>query len=100
MVRHIVAWNFADGFTREENLENGLRLKKELESLKDTIDGIISIELITQPLETSDSDLMLDSTFVSEDALKAYQVHPDHVRVGGIVRSLTKNRKCLDFFLS
>ena len=36
--------------------------------------------------------------FESEDALKAYAVHPEHVAVAdGKVRPYTANRSCLDF---
>ena len=98
MVRHIVAWNYADGFTPEENQKNAELMKKELENLKNLIDGIVSIQLYTNPLDTSDSDLLLDSIFESEEALKAYVVHPEHVRVGTeYVRPVVKNRKCIDF---
>lgn len=99
MVRHIVAWNFADGFSEEENQKNAVKLKEEIEDLKDLIDGIVSIDVYIQHLESSDSDLLLDSVFENEEALKAYIVHPDHVRVGGFVKKVTKNRKCVDFII-
>ncbi|MDF2942421.1 MAG: Stress responsive alpha-beta barrel protein [Herbinix sp.] len=100
MVRHIVAWNYAEGLTDEENQKNAGLMKKELENLKNLIDGIISIEVFANPLETSDSDILLDSVFESEEALKAYTVHPEHVRVGSTyVKPVTTNRKCIDFFI-
>ena len=41
---------------------------------------------------------MLDTTFVDEDALKAYAVNPAHVAVAdGKVRPYTAQRICLDF---
>lgn len=41
---------------------------------------------------------MLDSTFESEQALKAYAVHPEHVAVAdGKVRPYIAERRCLDF---
>jgi hypothetical protein len=101
MVRHIVAWNYAEGFTAEENRKNAEKMKVELEGLVGLIDGVVSINLLMQPLGTSESDLVLDSVFVDEAALKAYIVHPEHVRVGtNYVRPSTRNRKCLDFVIS
>jgi hypothetical protein len=98
MVRHIVAWNYADGFTNEENQRNAENIKKELENLKNLINGIVSIQVSIHPLSTSDSDIMLDAVFENEEALKSYIVHPEHVRVGSnFVKPSTKNRKCLDF---
>ena len=41
---------------------------------------------------------MLDSTFESEDDLKNYAKHPEHVAVAdGKVRPFTISRACLDF---
>jgi hypothetical protein len=100
MVKHIVAWNYADGFTAEENLAHAQNMKQELENLKNLIDGIVSIEVLINPVDTSDSDVMLECTFVSKEALKAYTIHPEHVRVGtNYVKPMVKNRKCIDFFL-
>ena len=98
MVRHIVAWNYAEGFTTEENRKNALKMKRELEDLINLIPGINSINLYIEPLSTSDSDLVLDSVFESEEALAAYIIHPEHVRVGtNYVKPVTRNRKCIDF---
>jgi hypothetical protein len=97
MVRHLVAWNYAESFTEEENKKNAEIMKKELENLKNLIDGVVSIQLYTKPLGTSDADLLLDSVFVSEEALKAYIVHPEHVRVGThYVKPVVRNRRCID----
>lgn len=97
MVKHMVAWNYAPGFTAEENRKNALIMKKELENLKNLIPGIVSMTLYINPLATSDSDLLLDSVFESEEALKAYIVHPEHVRVGNdYVKPVVCNRKCID----
>ena len=101
MIRHIVAWNFRDEFNMEENKKYAEEIKRELENLKNLIDGIVSIEVLTNPLFSSDADILLDSVFVDEEAYKEYQVHPEHVRVGNnFVRPRTCNRKCVDFYIS
>lgn len=98
MVRHIVAWSFAESFSREERLLHTKQIKSELENLKNLIPGIISIEVFDKHLSSSDSDIVLDSVFETEDTLKAYQVHPEHLRVATtVVRPATCNRKCIDF---
>ena len=54
--------------------------------------------VLTKSIDTSDADLMLDSLFETEEALKAYH-SSEHVRVAkAYVRPVTKNRKCLDFY--
>jgi hypothetical protein len=98
MVRHIVAWNYAEGFSAQENNKNAMNMKRELEALKDLIQGIASIQLFINPLTSSDSELLLDSIFDNEEALKAYIIHPEHVRVGtNYVKPFVSNRKCIDF---
>lgn len=100
MVRHIVAWNYADGLSKEDNQQVALNMKRELEALKDLIPGIVSIKLYIEPLGSSDSDLLLDSTFNNEEALKAYIIHPEHVRVGtNYVKPYVSNRKCIDLLI-
>lgn len=100
MVRHIVSYNYGEGFTEEENRKNAIKMKEELEALKGVIDGLVSIQLLIQPLAGAEADLLLDSVFVDEAALRAYMVHPEHVRVANnYVRPCISNRKCLDFVM-
>ena len=55
----------------------------------------------TEGLASSNADLMLDSSFEDEEALKAYAVHPEHVAVADEkVRPYTAVRSCLDFVVS
>ena len=62
------------------------------------IDGITEIKVQIDRLPSSNSDLMLDSTFVSAEALKFYATHPAHVEVADRdVRPFTAQRSCIDF---
>lgn len=99
MIRHIVTWDFREEFTDDESRVYGEEIKKELENLKNLIDGIVSIEVLTDAMFSSDADILLDTVFVDEDAYKAYQTHPEHERVGTyVVRPKTCNRKCFDYY--
>jgi len=101
MVRHIVAWNYAEGFSDEDNCKNALNMKRELEALKNLIPEIVTIELNIRPLASSDADLLLDSVFENEEALNSYVVHPEHVRVGtNYVKPFVSNRKCIDLLIN
>ena len=98
MVKHIILWNLKDEFSPEEmeNIKAGI--KEGLEGLAGKIDGLIDIKVNTEGLSTSTADLMLDSTFESEEALKFYASHPLHQEVANTkVRPYTKQRSCLDF---
>lgn len=100
MVRHIVAWSFVEGLSQEEKLDHAKLIKRELENLNNLIPEIVSINVFDKHLSSSGSDLMLDSVFESEEALNAYQIHPEHVRVATtFVRPVTCNRKCIDYIM-
>ena len=98
MVKHIILWQLKDEFTLEEKAEIKAGIKEGLESLKGKIPGLVDIHVQTESLSSSTSEVMLDSTFEDEAALKGYSVHPEHVKVAdGKVRPYTKTRSCLDF---
>jgi len=99
MVRHMVAWNFKEGFTDTENRENAIILKNKLESLKGEIDGIVELAVIIDPLPSGNRSILLDSLFVDEDALKAYVDHPKHKEAGLFVRSVTQDRASVDYIV-
>ena len=98
MVKHIILWTLKAEYSAEEKAEIKAGIKEGLEGLKGVIPGLIDIKGVTEGLASSNADLMLDSTFECEDALKAYAVHPQHVAVAdGKVRPFTAVRSCLDF---
>lgn len=98
MVKHIILWQLKDEFTAEEKIEIKAGIKEGLESLKGKIPGLVDISVQTESLASSTAEVMLDSTFEDEAALKGYSVHPEHVKVAdGKVRPYTKIRSCLDF---
>ncbi len=98
MVKHIILWTLKDEYSKEEKEKIKKDIKEGLEDLKGKIDGLIEIKVVTDRLESSNADLMLDSSFESEAALKSYAVHPDHVAVANEkVRPFTSLRSCLDF---
>lgn len=97
MVKHIILWKLKDEFTPEEKAAAKLEAKTRLESLNGKIDGLVSLRVVTDSLPSSNADMMLDSEFVSEDALSGYQVNPLHLEAAGYVRSVVSSRLCLDF---
>ena len=98
MVKHVILWTLKDELSEEEKAKIKQGIKEGLEGLKGKVPGIVDIKVNINGLESSNADLMLDSTFESEDALKAYAVHPEHVAVADSkVRPYTKIRSCLDY---
>lgn len=98
MVKHIILWQLKDEFTAEEKEAIRVGIKEGLEGLAGQIPGLTEIKVQTEMLTSSNVDVMLDSTFVDEAALKSYAVHPAHVEVADTkVRPYTKTRACIDF---
>ncbi|MBO5354419.1 MAG: Dabb family protein [Lachnospiraceae bacterium] len=98
MVKHIILWQLKDELQGEEKNSVKAGIKAGLEGLKGQIPGLIDIRVQTEGLASSNVDVMLDSTFVDEAALKTYANHPAHVNVADTkVRPFTKSRACMDF---
>ena len=98
MVKHVILWTLKEELTPEEKSAVKADIKAGLEGLAGKIPGLLEIKVYTEGLPSSNADLMLDSAFVDETALKGYAVHPEHVAVAdGTVRPDTAVRSCLDF---
>ncbi len=96
MVKHIILWTLREDAGEKEAIKAGI--KEGLEGLAGKIPGLLEIRVETKGLSSSNADLMLDSTFENEAALRAYAKHPAHVAVAEEkVRPFTAVRSCLDF---
>ena len=97
MVKHVIIWNFKEELTAEERKVAAAKIKEGIEDLMGKIEGLTDIKVYTNPLASSSGDLILDSTFVDEEALKGYQVNPEHVAVATYVRTQVGSRACFDY---
>ena len=99
MVKHIILWTLRPELSESEKSKIKADIKRELEALKGQVPGLVDITVnIDNRLESSNCDLMLNSTLESPAALKAYATHPAHVHVADTyVRPYTSQRTCLDF---
>ena len=98
MVKHVILWKLKDEYSGEQIKEIKADIKAGLEGLKGVVPGIVEIKVNIDPLESSNCDLMLDSTFTDADALKGYAVHQAHVDVANNkVRPFTASRVCMDY---
>jgi len=98
MVKHVILWKLKEevtGVAKEKVLRE---MKENLEALVGKVPGLSELEIVIAPLASSNADVMLDSTLESEEALKGYQSHPDHVAVANTyVRPYTEVRLCMDY---
>lgn len=99
MTRHIILWTLNPSLSDEEKQRVKQGIKQGLENLSGQIEGLLDIKVVIDGrLDSSNCDLMLDSTFASPDALQTYATHPKHVAVADSkVRPYTVSRTCLDF---
>ncbi len=99
MAKHIILWTLKSDLSDKEKENVKKDIKDGLESLKGKIPGLVDIKVTTiGRLSSSTADLMLDSTFENEEALRFYSKHPAHVAVADSkVRPFTSARSCLDF---
>lgn len=98
MIKHIVMWRLkevADGATKQENAEN---LKGKLESLRDKIKEIKSLEvgINVNPSEAA-FDIVLYSEFENNEALQKYQNHPEHKKIVDFVTRVRTDRCVVDY---
>lgn len=94
MIVHIVMFRF-----KEENLEENLKeVTAKLNALVELIPELNSLEVgIDFSRSERAFDLSLYSTFDSKEALKAYAVHPEHLKVVELIRAVTFEAKVVDY---
>lgn len=94
MIKHIVMWKLKD----ENKEKNALKIKKDLEALKSEISQIKEIE-VGIDVNKSDAayDVVLYSTFDSQEDLDSYQVHPKHKEAGVFIRQVVSSRVVVDY---
>ena len=99
MVKHIILWTLNPELSEEQKNNVKADIKNGLEGLLGVVPGLTEIKVnISGRLDSSNCDVMLDSTLESAEALKAYATHPAHVEVANTkVRPYTVQRTCLDF---
>ena len=98
MLRHIITWNYGDGFSGDENRENALKIKEGFEALSGTIDGLVEIKVYINELPTSNKDLALNCLFEDEEALVRYKADPGHQKTSSFVKSVMQSRACIDYY--
>ena len=98
MVKHVILWKLKDELSEAEKKTVKCGIKKGLEGLKGVVPGLVAIRVIIEGLASSNADVMLDSSFTDEAALKGYAVHPAHVEVANTkVRPFAQIRLCMDY---
>jgi hypothetical protein len=92
-------FTLADAAEGKTKAENALLIKKQLEALKESIPVIRKMEVFINSEEApgGNHDIVLDSEFDTMDDLKAYIVHPEHVKVAEFVGKVRTGRAAIDY---
>ncbi|MDE6313854.1 MAG: Dabb family protein [Lachnospiraceae bacterium] len=97
MIRHIVMWNIKEEFTQEEKKKVCEKMAEGFLPLKELVPNVLDLQVEINTMESSNRDFMLLVDFPDEEALKSYQVHPEHVKAASYVKEVTVNRVCFDY---
>ena len=96
MIVHIVMLKFKE----EEKASNIKKIKIELNALVEKIAELKSMEVgIDFNQSPRAFDLSLYSTFQNKEDLNAYAVHPAHLEVVALIKSVTSESKVVDYVL-
>ena len=96
MVVHIVMFRFKEE-DKEANLQ---KVKIGLDALLEKIDSLLSMEVGINFTDSERAfDLSLYSTFETKEDLKTYALHPAHLELVEIIKSVTTESKVVDYII-
>ena len=94
MIVHIVMFKF-----KEANKASNLKIVEE--KLKDLVSKIDELKCMEVGIDFNQSDrafdLSLYSSFNSKEALAAYAVHEEHLKVVSLIKEVTIESKVVDY---
>jgi hypothetical protein len=100
MIRHIVMWNLQDHAEGADKATNLAKAKALLLSCATVVPGIRAFEVATAtPGMDCTNDLVLHMLVDDAQVLAAYQNHPDHLAIKPFMKSVVKERCCMDYSL-
>lgn len=98
MVYHIVMWNFKRDISEDKKPELKAVMKEKLGELVGKVPGLLSAELVTDPIPSSTHEIALVATLEQAKDVAIYAKHPDHVETAATyVIPYVCDRVCLDY---
>lgn len=99
MVRHLVLFKLADEAEGKSRAENALWIKERLEALVEVIPVIRKMEVsVNHPdAPSGNHGVVLDSEFDTWGDLRAYAIHPEHVKVAEYIAKVRTGRAAIDY---
>ncbi|MCW8953964.1 MAG: Dabb family protein [Sulfurimonas sp.] len=94
MIVHIVMFRFKD----ENKKENIKEVSSKLNALVELIPTLNSMEVGVDFSRSERAfDMSIYTTFDSKEALSEYAVHPEHLKVVELIKSVTLESKVVDY---
>ena len=98
MIKHVVMLRMKEYDNKTQKLENALKLKKAIEHLKIFIDDLKHIEVgLNFNVKPHSYDLVLTSTFETEQGLDNYRNHPEHKKLMIFLKTVTEESAVVDY---
>lgn len=98
MIKHVILWQLKDELSDEHKEEVKKAVKEQVEALVGQVPGLIYAKVAINPMDSSNTDIFLDSAVEDEKALDVYQNHPAHVAVkNNLIVPNAKTRLCMDY---
>jgi hypothetical protein len=94
-IRHIVTWQLA-ATDPVQKAEHATAIVDGLRSLVGVVGDIRSLHTGTDVAGGGNWDVALVADFDDLEAVERYQVHPEHQKVAGFIRSIVAARSCVD----
>lgn len=97
MIKHIVLFKFKENLQEAEKQQKLEVIKNDLEALTSKVETLKKMEVGLNCNPEEKYDLALISEFDTMEGLKAYAVHPEHVKAGAAIREILEERACVDY---
>jgi Stress responsive A/B Barrel Domain len=98
MIKHIVVWKLKDSAEGGTKAENALRIKRELDGLREKVPFVKKVEVgINFNASTAAYDVVLYSEFASREDLDRYQNAPEHQVVANFIGKVREARVVVDY---
>lgn len=99
MLKHVVMFKLKEEYLEKPKMELAIEIKEALEKLPNIIPHIkyyeVGINVLTDPRAY---DIVLISSFESEEDLKIYRNHPVHKEILSFILERSEDSKVVDFF--
>lgn len=95
-IRHVVSLKLASTDS-DEKAEQAAKIREGLNSLVGVVDEIRAMDVGADVVGRGNWDVVLIADFDDLAALDRYQVHPEHKKVLGYVKSVSSSRVAVDF---